>query len=124
MKYRGSVHGTNEYPFLIDEGGFSVLPITSVDLGYEVSSERLSTGIARLDTMLAEEGYYRGSSILLSGTAGTGKTSMACLFANNVCNIGERCLYYAFEESSHQIMRNMKSIGIDLKPFMTRPTAV
>ncbi len=118
MKYRGSVHGTNEYPFLIDEGGFSVLPITSVDLGYEVSSERLSTGIARLDTMLAEEGYYRGSSILLSGTAGTGKTSMACLFANNVCNIGERCLYYAFEESSHQIMRNMKSIGIDLKPFI------
>ncbi len=116
VKYRGSTHGTNEYPFLMDEGGISVLPITSVGLDYEVSSERISSGIPRLDAMFGGEGFYRGSNILISGTAGTGKTSFAARFVQDACRHGEKCLYYAFEESSSQIIRNMRSIGIDLDP--------
>jgi circadian clock protein KaiC len=117
VKYRGSSHGTNEYPFLIDEMGISVLPITSIGLQHGVSTERISSGIPRLDTMLGGEGYYRGSSILISGTAGTGKTSIAAHFAKAACSRGERCLYFAFEEAPSQITRNMRSIGIDLEPW-------
>src|SRR5688500_5104163 len=98
VKYRGSTHGTNEYPFLIDEDGIHVLPLTSLQLNHEVSTERIPTGIPRLDAMLGGEGYYRGSSILISGTAGTGKTSIAAHFADATCGRGERCLYLAFEE--------------------------
>jgi circadian clock protein KaiC len=114
IKYRGSVHGTNEYPFLIDEDGISVLPVTSLALGYKVSSQRVSTGIASLDDMLGGKGFYRGSSILVSGTAGSGKTSMAAYFANAACIRKERCLFFAFEESPEQIMRNMRSINLNL----------
>ena len=115
IKYRGSVHGTNEYPFLIDALGISIMPITSMGLNYEVSTERVSSGIPRLDTMLEGKGFYRGDVILVSGTAGTGKTSVAASFANETCQRGERCLYFAFEESSNQIVRNMSSIGIKLE---------
>lgn len=114
VKYRGSVHGTNEYPFLIDEEGISVLPVTSLLLNSEVSSQRISSGIAALDQMLGNKGFYRGSSILVSGTAGTGKTSIAASFADETCNRKERCIYFAFEESPQQIVRNMRSIGMDL----------
>ncbi|HSR11706.1 MAG TPA: circadian clock protein KaiC, partial [Thermodesulfobacteriota bacterium] len=114
VKYRGSAHGTNEYPFLIDERGISVLPVTSMTLDHPVSSERISTGIPRLDAMLGGKGYYRGSSILVSGTAGTGKSSLAATFAQAACERGEKCLYFAFEESPRQIMRNMRSIGVNL----------
>jgi circadian clock protein KaiC len=115
IKYRGSVHGTNEYPFLIDEDGISVLPITSLKLNNSVTSQRISSGVPALDEMLGGKGFYRGSSILVSGTAGTGKTSIAAHFAHETCKRKERCIYFAFEESPHQIMRNMLSIGIDLK---------
>jgi circadian clock protein KaiC len=115
IKYRGSVHGTNEYPFLIDEDGISVLPITALRLEHDVSSERVSSGIPTLDQMLEGTGFFRGSSILVSGTAGTGKTSLAAYFAHETCNRGERCLYFAFEESPQQIIRNMRSIGVDLQ---------
>jgi circadian clock protein KaiC len=117
VKYRGSVHGTNEYPFLISETGISVLPITSLGLDYDAWDERISTGVAALDEMLEGKGYYRGSTILLSGTAGTGKSSLSAHFANATCKAGERCLYFAFEESPNQIIRNMRSIGIDLKQW-------
>ena len=116
VKYRGSRHGTNEYPFLIEQNGISVLPITSMGLDYEAPSEQIPSGLSRLDAMLGG-GFYRGSSILVSGTAGTGKTSIAAHFANETCKRGERCLYFAFEESRKQIMRNMRSIGIDLAPW-------
>ena len=115
VKYRGSVHGTNEYPFLINEDGISVLPITSLTLSHPVSSDRVSSGIPALDKMLDGQGFFRGSSILVSGTAGTGKTSIAASFAHAVCQRGERCLFFAFEESPAQIMRNMRSIGMDLQ---------
>jgi circadian clock protein KaiC len=118
VKYRGSRHGANEYPFLIDANGFSVLPITSMGLDYSVSSERISSGVPRLDSMLGGRGYYRGSSILISGTAGTGKTSLAGAFASAACRRGERCLYFAFEESPRQIIRNLGSISLSLEPFM------
>lgn len=118
VKYRGSLHGTNEYPFLIDESGFSVLPITSLGLNHKATDERVPTGIPRLDTMLDGKGYYRGSSILVSGTAGTGKTSLAMHLVNKACSQGERCLYLASEESANQIIRNAKSIGIDLAPWV------
>ena len=118
VKYRGSVHGTNEYPFLIDEQGFSVMPISSIGLDHAASSERVSTGISRLDTMLGAKGYYRGSSILASGTAGTGKSSIAAHFVDAACRRGERCLYFAFEESRNQIIRNMRSIGINLEQWV------
>jgi circadian clock protein KaiC len=114
VKYRGSKHGTNEYPALIDEHGLSVLPISSLGLTYPVSTERVSTGIPRLDAMLGGKGYYRGSSILLSGTAGTGKTSLATAFLDRVCRQGGPALYCSFEESPDQIIRNMRSIGYDL----------
>lgn len=120
VKYRGSHHGTNEYPFLIDESGISVLPITSMGLKHTASPERISTGVPRLDTMLGGEGYYRGSSILVSGTAGTGKTSLAAHFVDAACRRGERCLYFAFEESEQQMVRNMRSIGIDLARWIEK----
>ncbi len=115
VKYRGSVHGTNEYPFLIKDDGISVLPITSLTLNHPVSSERISSGVPTLDKMLDGKGFFRGSSILVSGTAGTGKTSIAASFAHETCQRGERCLYFAFEESPAQIIRNMHSIGVDLQ---------
>lgn len=118
VKYRGSSHGTNEYPFIIDEQGFSVLPVTSMALRHKVSSEVMSSGIPDLDAMLAPGGFYRGTSVLMSGTAGTGKTSFASAFARSVCERGERALYFAFEESPDQIARNMKSIGLGLKPHL------
>jgi circadian clock protein KaiC len=118
IKYRGSLHGTDEYPFLIDETGFSILPVTSLGLDYAVTSERVSTGIPRLDSMLGGQGYYRGSSVLVSGTAGTGKTSLAAYFADAACRRGERCLYLAFTESQDQIIRNMRSIGLNLDPWV------
>ena len=114
VKYRGTAHGTNEYPFLIDEDGFSVLPVTSLGLQHEVSEERVSSGIPRLDAMLGGEGFYRGTTILVSGTAGTGKTSMAAHFVDAACRRGERCLYFSFEESPGQMVRNMRSIGLNL----------
>jgi len=120
VKYRGTTHGTNEYPFLIDENGITVLPITSARLQQPASDERISSGVAELDEMLAGEGYHRGSSILVSGTAGTGKTSLAAHFANATCRRGERCLYFAFEESLGQFVRNMRSIGLDLQPWIDK----
>ena len=131
VKYRGSTHGTNEYPFLIDEDGFSVLPVTSLGLNYASSAERISTGVPRLDTMLSGKGYFRGSTVLVSGTAGTGKTSLASQFVESACKREERVLYFTFEESPGQLMRNMRSIGIHLESSVkkgmlqfhaTRPT--
>jgi circadian clock protein KaiC len=131
IKYRGSSHGHNEYPFLIDEDGISVLPVTSLQLEHEAPSEYIKTGIERLDTMLGGKGFYKGSSVLVTGAAGTGKSSIAAQFAENTCKNGEKCLIFAFEESPKQIIRNMKSIGIDLQPWVdkgllkfhaTRPT--
>jgi circadian clock protein KaiC len=114
VKYRGSMHGTNEYPFLIDEDGIWILPVTSLSLEETVSDQRISSGIPSLDSMLEKKGFYRGSSILVSGTAGTGKTSISAYFAHATALRKERCLYFAFEESPPQIIRNMKSIGVDL----------
>src|SRR5580692_902501 len=116
VKYRGSAHGTNEYPFLIDAQGVSVLPVTSAGLAHAASDEVISTGIPGLNQMLGAGGFYKGTSILVSGTAGTGKTSLAANFIEAVCARGERCLYFAFEESPAQIVRNMRSIGLDLQP--------
>jgi circadian clock protein KaiC len=116
VKYRGSRHGTNEYPTLIDEYGISVLPISSIMLDHQVSRERVSSGIPALDAMLGGLGYFKGSSILVSGTAGAGKSSLAVAFADSLCRRGGRCLYWASEESSDQILRNMRSIGLDLAP--------
>ncbi len=116
VKYRGTVHGTNEYPFLIDREGISVFPITSLELQHKVSTDKISSGIPSLDQMLDEgKGFFRGSSILISGTAGTGKTSIGASFANAACLRKERCLFFAFEESPLQIIRNMSSIGMDLQ---------
>lgn len=120
LKYRGTTHGTDEFPFIIDENGISVLPITSVGLDHDVSTERISSGIPRLDSMLGGEGFYRGSSILISGTAGTGKSSLAASFGSATCKRGERCVYFAFEESASQIIRNMRSINIDLAPHVKK----
>ena len=120
VKYRGSHHGTNEYPFLIDREGLSVLPVTSLGLTHPAIDERVSTGVSRLDDMLSGRGYYRGSTVLLSGTAGTGKTSLAAHFVEAACQRGERCLYFLFEESPQQLMRNMRSIGINLQPWVDR----
>ncbi len=130
VKYRGTSHGTNEYPFLIDEEGFSVLPVTSLGLIHKISEERVSTGVERLDAMLSG-GVYRGSSVLISGTAGSGKSSLSAHFAQATCARNEKCLYLSFEESPAQIKRNMKSIGLDLQQWedkgllkfiATRPT--
>lgn len=115
VKYRGTAHGANEYPFLIDETGFSVLPVTSLGLQHQASTQRMGTGVEALDEMLGGKGYYRGSTILVSGYAGSGKTSLAAHFAAATCEAGERCLYFALEESFSQLSRNMKGIGIDLK---------
>ena len=120
IKYRGSLHGTNEYPFLIGESGISVLPVTSLGLTHKAPRERVSTGISRLDTMLGGRGFYRASSILISGTAGTGKTSISASCLRSACERGERALYFSFEESPNQILRNMKSIGIDLEPYVKK----
>jgi circadian clock protein KaiC len=120
VKYRGSSHGSDEYPFLIDESGLSILPITSLGLDYAVSNQRIATGVPKLDAMLEGKGFYRGSTILVSGTAGTGKTSLAATFALAACVRGERCLYFAFEESPSQIIRNMNSIGLDLTPWVKK----
>ncbi len=118
VKYRGSHHGTNEYPFLIDREGISVLPVTSMRLRHAVSAERVSTGVPTMDAMLGGRGYFRGATVLVSGTAGTGKTSIAATFANAACARGERCLYLQFEESPEQLVRNMASIGLDLRRWV------
>jgi len=120
VKYRGSTHGTNEYPFLIDEDGISVLPITSLKLDNEVSSEVISTGVPGLNAMFDGGGFYRGSNILVSGTAGTAKTTVGCYFANEQCKNNEKTIYFAFEESPQQLIRNMKSIGIDLEKHIKK----
>ncbi len=115
VKYRGSSHGSDEYPFLIDNGGFSVLPITSVSLDYDVTDERISSGIPRLDQMLGVQGFFRGSTIMVTGSSGTGKTTFASQFLDAACQRGERCLYFSFEEPANQIIRNMRSVGLDLQ---------
>jgi circadian clock protein KaiC len=120
MKYRGALHGTNEFPFLIGDEGISVLPITSLGLNHRVSSERIATGIPRLDAMLGGRGFFRGSSILLTGTPGTGKTIISANFAQAACRRGERVLFFSFEESPNQIIRNMHSIGLRLEPMVKR----
>ena len=120
VKYRGSIHGTDEYPFLISSEGISVLPITTMSLTHTASTERIATGISRLDTMLEAKGFYRGSSILVSGQAGTGKTSIAATFVNAACRRNEKCLLFIFEESESQFIRNMKSIGMDFEPWIKK----
>jgi circadian clock protein KaiC len=120
LKYRGSAHGGNEMPFLIDDHGLSVLPISSLGLAHQASTTHVSTGVAGLDAMFGKKGFFRGNSVLVSGTAGTGKSSVASHFAEAACRRGERCLYFAFEESPDQIIRNMRSIGIDLEPWTRR----
>lgn len=120
LKYRGSAHGTNEYPFLIGERGFSVLPITSLQLNHQASAQRILTGIARLDAMLGGKGVFRGSSVLVSGSPGSGKSSVGVAFIDAACRRGERALFFAYEESSAQIVRNMRSIGIDLEPWVKK----
>ena len=120
VKYRGSTHGTNEYPFLIDEDGISIVPVTSLGLGHNVSMDRISSGISRLDTMMGGKGFFRGSTVLISGTAGTGKSSICAHFVDAACRRGERALYFSFEESPSQIIRNMHSIGIDLEQWVKK----
>jgi circadian clock protein KaiC len=120
VKYRGALHGTNEFPFLIGNEGISVLPITSLALNHKISRERIATGIPRLDAMLGGRGFFRGSSILLTGTSGTGKTTVSANFAQAACLRGERTLFFSFEESPNQIMRNMHSIGLRLEPMVKR----
>jgi circadian clock protein KaiC len=120
VKYRGSAHGTDEYPFLIDTNGIVVLPVSSLRLEHRVSTRRVSSGVPALDAMLGGRGYYEGSSVLVSGEAGTGKTSLAAHFADAVCRRGERCLFFSFEESPAQLLRNMRSVAIDLEPWTKR----
>ncbi len=120
VKYRGTTHGTNEYPFLIDEDGISVLPITSLKLNNPVSTEVVSTGVPGLDEMFYGGGFYKGSNILISGTAGTAKTTLATYFALEQCRQNRRVVYFAFEESPQQLLRNMKSIGIDLEQYIQK----
>jgi len=133
VKYRGSTHGTNEYPFLIDRQGLSILPITGLALDHQVSDERVSSGVTVLDEMLGGKGWYRGTSVLFSGAAGSGKTTFLSSYVARAAARGERSLYFAFEESPHQLVRNMKSIGLDLYPEIrkglieisaTRPTTL
>lgn len=120
VKYRGTAHGTDEYPFLIDRDGISVVPITSLALAHKASEDRVPTGIAGMDEMLEGKGFFRGSSVLVSGTAGTGKSSVAANFASAACARGEHCLYFAFEESPAQILRNMRSVGIELERWVNK----
>lgn len=120
VKYRGSKHGTNEYPFVIDKEGLSVIPITSAGLDQPGTAKRVSTGIPSLDKMFQGAGYTRGSSVLASGTAGTGKTSLAAAFAVGSCKRGERCLYLSYEESAGQLVQNMKSIGFEMEPLIKK----
>ena len=120
VKYRGSSHGTDEYPFLIDKKGFSVLPLSSIRLDHKVSKDRISSGIEDLDTMLEGLGFFRGSSILVSGTSGSGKSTVAAHFADETCRSGKRALYIAFEESSAQVTRNMRSVGINLAQYIKK----
>ena len=117
IKYRGSNHGTNEYPFVIDKDGLSVIPITSAGLDHPGTAEKVSTGVASLDRLFAGGGYARGSTVLISGTAGTGKTSLAAAFAEESCKRGERCLYLSYEESPGQLIQNMRSVGFDLEKW-------
>ena len=118
VKYRGSTHGTNEYPFLIDENGVSVLPITSLKLEHKTSTEIISTGLPGLDKLFDREGYFKGNSTLITGSAGTAKTILAAYFALNSCKKKERVLYFSFEESPNQLTRNMLSVGINLTPYV------
>lgn len=118
IKYRGSTHGTNEYPFLIDEGGISVLPITSLKLEHQTSSEIVSTGLPPLDGLFKRRGYFRASSTLVTGSAGTAKTILAAYFALSSCRRKERVLYFSFEESPQQFIRNMQSVGINIAPHV------
>ena len=120
VKYRGSTHGTNEYPFLIDEDGISIVPVTSLGLGHNASMDRIPSGISRLDTMMGGKGFFRGSTVLISGTSGTGKSSICAHFVDAACRRGERALYFSFEESPSQIIRNMRSIGIDLEQWVKK----
>lgn len=120
LKYRGSIHGTNEYPFLIDENGIAVVPVTSLGLAHKASTERISSGVVALDEMLGGQGYFRGSSILVTGTAGTGKTSLGGHFVDAACRRGETAVFFAFEESPAQIIRNMRSIGLDLDRWVKK----
>ena len=120
VKYRGTAHGTDEYPYMIDDDGVSVLPITSLALAHKAPAARVSTGVSGLDEMLGKKGFFRGSSVLVSGTAGTGKSSIAAKFASSACSRGENCLYFAFEESPSQIIRNMRSVGINLEPWIQK----
>ena len=131
-KYRGSLHGTNEYPFLIVDSGISVMPLSALGLDHGASTDRVKTGVPALDAMFGGGGFYRGSTVLISGSAGSGKTTLAAHFAKENARDGRRCLYFAFEESSAQITRNLQSIGLDLEPERTagrllfnscRPTA-
>jgi circadian clock protein KaiC len=120
VKYRGSAHGTNEYPFIIDQEGITVMPITGAGLAHDASTERLTSGITDLDAMLEGKGFYRGSSVLISGMAGAGKSTAAAHFANSVCARGERCIYFGMEESPQQITRNMRSVGLDLQKWVDK----
>lgn len=120
VKYRGSMHGTNEFPFLIGQHGLSVLPITSLQLEHTVSKEKISTGVPPLDEMFGGEGVFSGSTVLVTGGVGTGKTSLVAHFAEAACRRGEHVLYFAFEESSPQIIRNMKSIGLNLEKWVQK----
>jgi circadian clock protein KaiC len=132
VKYRGTTHGTNEYPFLIDDGGISILPVTSLGLNHRVTNGRVSSGIPRLDEMVGGKGYFKGSTIMVSGTSGSGKTTFAALLARAACERGDRCLYFCFEESPDQLVRNMRSVSVNLEPHVksgallihaARPTA-
>jgi circadian clock protein KaiC len=120
VKYRGSLHGSDEYPFLLGEGGISVLPLTSVGLTHAASKDRISSGVAAIDAMLDVKGFFRGSSVLVSGTPGVGKSSLAMTFLKAACERGESALYCGFEESVDQIVRNMGSIGLDLRPWIDK----
>ena len=120
IKYRGSNHGTNEYPFVIDKNGLSVIPITSAGLDHPGTAEKVSTGVVSLDKLFADGGYTRGSTVLVSGTAGTGKTSLAAAFAEESCKRGERCLYLSYEESPGQLVQNMRSVGFDLEKWVKK----
>jgi circadian clock protein KaiC len=120
VKYRGTSHGTDEYPFLIDEDGISVVPITSLALTHKALKDRVSTGVSALDEMMEGKGFFRGSSVLVTGTAGTGKSSLAASFTRAACARGELCLYFTFEESPSQILRNMRSVGLNLEPWVKK----